>query len=146
MKLAVVTAALAVSLSGCASYPNIPEPQELLQTVGDMYVGGPVQALAARYGMPHAQQQFQGETVYSWFADTTMQWRRPIQSTTQGQVGDPTQWPWTTVPYRQTTVTNSYESQSYHCRMDVYVKPDGTVRTLGFFGKMGACNEFNPYR
>ena|SRR5690606_18442080 len=138
---------LVLGVASCATTSDIPEPEWLLNTVGGMYVGRPVQEIAARYGAPHTQQDFQGEKIYSWHANTTMQWRRPVQSTTTGRIGDESQYPWArSVPYRQTTTTDQLVGTNYHCRMDVYVQPDGTIRTLGFFGKMGACKEFNPYR
>ena len=136
-----------VGVSGCASTSDIPDAGWLVQTVGDMFVGRSVTDMAATYGVPHAQQDFEGKKIYSWHANTNMQWRRPVTSTTVGTIGDETRYPWArNVPYQQTTTTDQYISTSYRCRLDAYVSQDGIVRNIAFDGKMGACKEFNPYR
>lgn len=144
-RLIAVSFAAMVSVAGCASMEADKGP-DLTQMIGDMYVGRPVQDLATRYGVPDSQQDFQGEHVYSWHASADRQWRRPVTSTTTGVVGDPSRGAWATVPYSQTTTSQATETTHYECRMDVYVKPDGTVRTLGLYGKMGACELFDPRR
>lgn len=136
-----------LSLAGCATPSPYPDANVLTRSIGDLFVGRPVQNVAARYGAPHTQQDFEGQKVYSWNANTTMHWRRPVQSTTSGSIGDQNRYPYyRDVPYRQTTTTDHYVATDYHCRLDVYVSPDGIVRNIGLVGKMGACNEFNPYR
>lgn len=126
--------------------PNIPTHQWLLQTVGDMYAGRPVEDIMERYGAPHSEKRVRGQLVYVWNADTTIDWRRPTEVSTVGSIGDASRYPFKSVPYKEKTTIDSYESVSYKCRLEVYVKDDGIIETLGFFGKMGACAEFNPYK
>ncbi|MCC7097861.1 MAG: hypothetical protein IT472_11880 [Thermomonas sp.] len=106
-----VASILLIGIVGCANRPFIPAPTWLIFTVRDMYVGRPLQDIVAKYGAPDAQQDFQGEKIHIWHANTT--------------------WGIT-------------EVQSFHCKMNVYVRPDGIIRTIDFVGQMGACKEFNP--
>ena len=147
MKLALLFIAFTIfTISPKPAYSkNIPTHEWLLQTVGDMYVGRPVDNIVERYGVPHSQQNLGGQLVYIWEANTSMEWRKPVVVTTRGNVGDSSRYPYTTVPYIERTTVDSYETQKYHCRLQVYVTPEGIISTLGFYGKMGACAEFNPY-
>lgn len=143
----IVGVALILASAGCATTSPYPDPNTLTRSIGDLFVGRHVQDVAAMYGAPHSQQDLHGQKIYSWNANTTLHWRRSVQSNTSGSIGDQNRYPYfRDVPYRQTTTTDQYVPTNYHCRLDVYVDDGGIVRNLGLFGKMGACNEFNPYR
>lgn len=136
-----IVAAL-LSISACATTPEPPTPSEVVNAIGQHFDGRPVQHIAAVYGLPDVQSLFEGQRVYSWQISTTKQWRQPVTSTTTGQVGDLSKGSWAEIPYRETTVSDQYVTENYHCRMDVYVREDGIVQNLGLFGKAGACMEF----
>lgn len=144
-RLIASTLLLAAGAAGCESVinPQGPAVRDVTQSIGDRYVNRPVQDIAARYGIPDEQTEFQGERVYTWHFATNRQWRRPVETTTAGTIGDPSR-PWAQVPYHQTTTAISTETTRYECRMDVYVRPDGTIRTLGLHGQVGACETLTP--
>ena len=131
-----------ISLAGCVTTPVIPSP-EVLRDATAHYVGQPVQALLPRYGYPHEQAEFYGDRVLLWHTSRTLQFRQPTTSTTTGTVGD-SSFPWAQVPYAQTTTSRAYVAQDYACTMQVAVNPDGTIKAVGFAGRMGACQDFMP--
>lgn len=137
---------LLVLMAGCASGGSgIPSPDAMQRAVNDAFVGRSVEAMAARYGIPHLQDEFRGETIYLWNADKTMRWSGPdAVSTTSGKIGNQTRYPFREVPFRTTTKTSTFEDVKYSCRLEAAIGADGTVRAVGFVGQMGACQVFMP--
>src|SRR5690606_15387804 len=133
----VVVIAVTSLLAGCATLygATIPSPEELRSATA-WFVGQPVQSLLPRYGYPHEQTEFYGDRVLLWHTSRTLQFRSPTSATTTGAVGDPG-FPWAQIPYVQTMRGYNMTSSDYHCTMQVAVYPDGTIKAVGFAGKMG---------
>lgn len=133
-----------VVLSGCASAgPVIPEPAQLHAAASGTFVGNNVSRVADRFGIPHAQEEFQGRKYMLWYANTTMQWRERVTTTEAGTVGR-NDWPYQSVPYASTSQSQQMVPEQYRCTMQVQVDDAGTVEAIGFVGKMGACQVFMP--
>ena len=126
-------------LSGCASMGK----PDLVDVLGNMYVGGPVQAVAAAYGTPSEQREFEGQKIYIWHTSYLRRSNSPVQSTTTGTVGGGLSG-YNSVPYSQTTTSNQIVTDTLNCRMEITVEPSGRVTYLEVIGKAGACEQFRP--
>lgn len=134
-----------LSLAGCATTPSGPTIDELTRSIGDIYFGKNVREVAARYGIPHEQRDFQAQKVYIWRVTNQKTWRRPVESVTTGTVGRSGPFG-SAVPYSMRTTSEQVDTQTYQCTLEMLVDPTEIVRNLKIHGQMGACEVLSPYR
>ena len=147
MKFLQCTAAatLIALLAGCATGPQGPTHNDILQSIGTMYVGKHVREVAGRYGVPQEQTEFSGQRIYLWHKSNQKTWTRPVESVTSGSIGESGPFG-AAVPYIQRTSSQQSDTHSYQCTLEIYVDSNDVVRNVGMGGQMGACELFNPYR
>ena len=134
-------------LAGCESTmgAGIASPEQLRDTMNARFVGGPVQTVIQRYGMPDSQYMYGNIRVIEWHAHNALRFHETITTTSTGRIGDSSQSPWyASIPYRETTTSSVGHDVNYTCTMQVGVRQDGTVDAIGFNGKMGGCTVFMP--
>lgn len=137
--------ALSSSLAGCATSAEGPSHNEIIQSIGTMYVGRHVSEVASRFGVPQQQTNFGGQRIYLWHTSNQKTWSSPMTTTTQGRVGESGPFG-AAVPYTARTTYEQRDTRTYQCTLEVYVDASDIVRNIGMGGQMGACELFNPYR
>lgn len=144
MKKFIAICFLLTISAGCASTSTIPEPYELRAALNARYLGKPIQEVAARFGIPNEQMNFEGTKVYIWHRANTMYFNENTTSTTRGHVGDLSSAPWTQVPYAETTQSTQKVAHGLKCALQVGVDDAGRVKGIYPVGQMGACQMFMP--
>jgi len=71
----IATFMVTTGLSGCATAPPEPSPQDLTNAIGSRFAGQPLQTMIERYGAPVRQMPLGDETIYTWVRENTMQFR-----------------------------------------------------------------------
>jgi hypothetical protein len=150
MKLALLVFAVAVIPSGCALMPHssYPDPQALQNSVSSYWVGQPISAVQARYGLPSdcvSPSPLGNARGCYWREHATRGYNHPTTQTVTGQVGDASQYPYNQpVPYSATVSGSRTEYESYDCTLQIEVNQQGVIVAAGLAGKMGACAYFEP--
>lgn len=135
--------ALVLLLAGGATGQEIPTPGEAMTTIRSNLIGREIGEAFVIYGPPDGQTTIKGHTVYLWRHARSVEWSRPQQVTTRGQVGDGSVYPYSQpVPYVEYSTVQGWATESYSCTLAVGIDANGVIDEAGINGKMGACQDF----
>lgn len=125
-----------------------PEPQALQNSVSSYWVGQPVVAVQARYGLASdcvSPSPLGNARGCYWRTRATREYERHVTRTVTGQIGDASQYPYRQpTPYTATVADARPEYESYDCTLQIEVDGRGVIVAAGLAGKMGACATFEP--